>query len=149
MISNPLVLLIPAISVAALAVKEPACFHLIVPVHVDSQSYPLLLPILKNGYEATELVLQATKRDGKWLLESSRKNNGNLRTVYILTYKSAPPLTQKQQIPIQAYSLASQSILAPPSRLLRRIAHLPSNRPRAQPCNCFHMVSDLIVLTGI
>ncbi|KAE9986668.1 hypothetical protein EG328_004995 [Venturia inaequalis] len=63
MVSTLLVLLLPAVSAAVLAVREPKCFHLIVPVHVDTQSYPLLVPILKNGYEATELVLQATKRD--------------------------------------------------------------------------------------
>lgn len=79
MVSTLLVLLLPAVSAAVLAVREPKCFHLIVPVHVDTQSYPLLVPILKNGYEATELVLQATKRDGKGLLEISGKKDKNLR----------------------------------------------------------------------
>lgn len=65
MISNLLSLLVPAVSAAAFAVQSPKCLDLVIPVHVESQSYPLLVPILKNGYEATELVLQATKRDGE------------------------------------------------------------------------------------
>ncbi|QDS75304.1 hypothetical protein FKW77_001367 [Venturia effusa] len=58
-----LVLFIPVLCVAAAVPSKPNCFDLDVPVHVESQSYPLLVPVFKNGYEATEFVLQATKRD--------------------------------------------------------------------------------------
>lgn len=65
MISNLLVLFVPVVFALAVTESGPKCFDLLVPVHVESQSYPLLVPILKNGYEGTEFVLQATKRDGE------------------------------------------------------------------------------------
>lgn len=65
MVSNLLVLLLPAASALFVRTTGPKCIDIVVPVHIESQSYPLKVPILKNGYESTELVLQATKRDGK------------------------------------------------------------------------------------
>jgi pimeloyl-ACP methyl ester carboxylesterase len=61
---NLLTLLVPVISAAAVVASGPSCFDIVVPIHVESQSYPLLLPVLKNGYDAVELVLQSSKRDG-------------------------------------------------------------------------------------
>jgi hypothetical protein len=59
-----LTLLLPVFSAVAVATSSPKCIDLVVPVHVESESYPLLVPIIKNGYAAVELVLQASKRDG-------------------------------------------------------------------------------------
>jgi len=54
-----------AIPAAAAAVSVPTCIDLLVPVQVDTQSYPPIFPPLKNGYEAVEFLIQGSGRDGK------------------------------------------------------------------------------------
>jgi pimeloyl-ACP methyl ester carboxylesterase len=39
------------------------CFDLTIPVPVSVSTYPLKFPAFKNGYEATQFLLQTTKRD--------------------------------------------------------------------------------------
>jgi hypothetical protein len=65
MVVNLLTLLLPVVSAVAITASGPKCIDIVVPVHVESKSYPLLLPVIKNGYEGVELLLQASKRDGK------------------------------------------------------------------------------------
>jgi len=72
MVSSLLTLLFPVVSAIAVAASGPKCIDLTVPVHVESKSYPLLIPVIKNGYEGVELVLQASKRDG--IVESILSN---------------------------------------------------------------------------
>lgn len=64
MVFNILTLLIPVVSAIAVTASVPKCIDIVVPVHIESKSYPLLIPVIENGYEGVELVLQASKRDG-------------------------------------------------------------------------------------
>jgi pimeloyl-ACP methyl ester carboxylesterase len=63
---------------------EVKCTDFIIPVHVVAPSYPLLLPPLTNGFEATELLLEAEKRDANPNTTSLLGPPVNITTTYTI-----------------------------------------------------------------
>lgn len=67
------------------------CIDITVPIHVSVPTYPFKIPPFKNGYEATQFLLQVSKRDAPADSSSLLASPKNISTIYNISTRYCSP----------------------------------------------------------